>query len=107
MRGIGSCATCKDLGDFSTVIRSLVTFYLNPCGLLDCMMSPISKQYEIEIRRREVRDLRIHCACERQKFSRTVLDLINYCQQNILSDPLIHRVKDNPFNEKKWTCGMF
>lgn len=76
-------------------------------SFLDCMMSPISKQYEVEVRRREVRDLRIHCACERQKFSRTVLDLINYCQQNILLDPLIHRVKDNPFSEKKWMCGMF
>ncbi|CAH8610584.1 unnamed protein product [Heterobilharzia americana] len=70
-------------------------------------MPPISKSHEIEIRRREVRDLKIHCARERQRLSQTVLDLINHCQQNIISDPLIHRVKDNPFNEKRWMCRMF
>ncbi|KAH8864059.1 guanine nucleotide-binding protein G(I)/G(S)/G(O) subunit gamma-3 [Schistosoma japonicum] len=70
-------------------------------------MPPTSKPYEIEIRRREVHDLRIHCGRERQRLSRTVIDLITYCQKNILSDPLIHRVKDNPFNEKKWICGIF
>ncbi|GAA53577.1 hypothetical protein CLF_110550 [Clonorchis sinensis] len=66
----------------------------------------MNRLVELEHKRREVSDLRIHYSCERQKLSRTLKDLIDFCQQNSPSDPLIHRVKDNKFVEKRWICSM-
>ncbi|VDP93689.1 unnamed protein product [Echinostoma caproni] len=66
----------------------------------------MNRMVELENKRREVYDLRIHYSLQRHKVSASLKDLIDYCQQNTASDPLINRVKDNPFVEKKWLCEL-
>ena len=49
----------------------------------------------------EVEQLRIHYRVKRTNLSKTIKDMIDYCQSNIQEDPLIYPVKENPFKEKK------
>ena len=49
----------------------------------------------------EVEQMRIHCTMKRLPLSRTLPELIEYCNQNALKDALLVPVKENPFREKK------
>ncbi|KAA3679893.1 uncharacterized protein DEA37_0010370 [Paragonimus westermani] len=54
-------------------------------------MGPVNVLIDLENKRREVYDFRIHYSCERQRLSHTLKDLIDFCQQMSTSDPLLHR----------------
>ncbi|OWF49142.1 Guanine nucleotide-binding protein G(I)/G(S)/G(O) subunit gamma-12 [Mizuhopecten yessoensis] len=53
----------------------------------------------------QVEQLKHHLKLDRLRASRTLNELISFCQQNITGDPLVFPVKENPFKEKK-TCSI-
>lgn len=60
----------------------------------------------------EVERLRIHCNQPRLKLSQTIREMIQYCEQNMAYDHLIHPDKENPFKPKKmctilWNSAFF
>jgi hypothetical protein len=42
---------------------------------------------------------------ERQRLSKTIGELIRYCEERQSEDPLLHPPRDNPFKEKR-SCAV-
>lgn len=53
----------------------------------------------------QAEQMKHHLKLDRVRASRTINELITFCQQNIANDPLVYSVKENPFKEKK-TCDI-
>lgn len=53
----------------------------------------------------EVEQLRIHSSMKRLPLSRTLRELVDYCNQNAQKDALLTPVRENPFREKK-SCNI-
>jgi len=53
----------------------------------------------------EVEQLRIHRQAPRQPTSKTLRELISYCQSHEPSDALVHPTRENPFKERK-SCAI-
>ena len=49
----------------------------------------------------EVERLRVHAKVDRMPLSKTISDMISYCNSNMQEDALIFHVKENPFKEKR------
>lgn len=46
-----------------------------------------------------------HLKIDRVRMTKTLPEMIHFCNQRMADDPLIHPVKDNPFKDKK-TCTI-
>ena len=46
-----------------------------------------------------------HLKIDRMKCSRTIAEMVQYCQSGMRDDPLITPVRENPFKEKK-VCNI-
>ncbi|KAH3867411.1 hypothetical protein DPMN_030618 [Dreissena polymorpha] len=67
---------------------------------------PFTQKSEQVIKKKNERDaLDRHYRMNRQKVSVTLKDMINFCRQHQMEDPLIFPVRENPFKEKK-TCQI-
>lgn len=55
--------------------------------------------------REEVGSLQRHYKVQRVRLSKTLGELIQYCNDHMNQDPLIFPVKENPFKEKK-SCDL-
>ena len=64
-----------------------------------------NKSEQIQKKKTERDNLKIHYEMKRAKISATVKEMKDFCQSRMADDPLIYPVKDNPFREKK-TCGI-
>lgn len=63
---------------------------------------PYQNKSEQVIKKKNERDgLLRHLKMDRIKVSRTMADLIQYCNAHQSEDPLINPVKENPFKEKR------
>ena len=49
----------------------------------------------------EVDRLRVHAKVDRTPLSKTLSDMISYCDSKMPEDALIFHVKENPFKEKR------
>lgn len=49
----------------------------------------------------EVERLRVHAKVERMPLSKTLGDMIAFCNNHMQEDALIFHVKENPFKEKR------
>lgn len=43
----------------------------------------------------------LHLKIDRVRMTKTLPEMIQFCNQRIMEDPLVHPVKENPFKEKK------
>lgn len=66
-------------------------------------MESYDQQLHTRVREEQktVEDLRMLAKLDRMPLNKTIKDLIQYCEANLPSDPLVHPVKDNPFKEKR------
>ncbi|XP_078317941.1 guanine nucleotide-binding protein G(I)/G(S)/G(O) subunit gamma-12-like [Crassostrea virginica] len=49
--------------------------------------------------------MRHHLKVDRMVMSKTIAEIVNYCNHMAAEDPLIFPVKDNPFKDKK-SCAI-
>lgn len=68
-------------------------------------MPLVDREAQCEQRRLEIAHLKNNLNINRMKLSRTITELINYCDQHAQADPLLYPRRDNPFKEKK-TCEV-
>ncbi|CAB3981786.1 guanine nucleotide-binding G(I) G(S) G(O) subunit gamma-7 [Paramuricea clavata] len=65
-----------------------------------------TKQNDYETLRKDLEQLRREVRIERMKVSKSVEDLVRFCQQSQGSDPLLNKIPsgDNPFTHQDRPC---
>lgn len=66
----------------------------------------MGRRQDIELKREELRALRVHARINRMNLSKTLFELGEFISQHERNDPLLNPPKDNPFREKKIACAV-
>lgn len=64
-----------------------------------------TKSDQIAKLKAQVDHMKTHLRTDRVRASKTIAEIIRFCEQAEPGDPLIHAVKENPFKDKK-SCSI-